>query len=168
MTDDTNTSNFFMLRQLLHATAARILLNKEDADDALQELFIKVWQNGRKDTGESQKKAFLFTALRNICIDMIRKRKLRTTADDCITYNLAATDDPVSRIDARDKIDNIRLISRQLLSGMILKVFELYTFEELDYPEISEKLDISPEVARSYMCRARKILRNHCDNLLND
>lgn len=166
VTDNAKTSDFLALRKLLHHTASRILLNKADADDALQELFIRMWQNERTNVESSQKKAFLFTTLRNICIDMIRRRKLRAETAEQIRND--ETEDTSSRIDDRDRINQIHLLARQLLSGMILKVFELYTIEELDYPEIAERLSIGPEAARSYMCRARKILRNNCNNLLND
>lgn len=168
VTTDAKTSNFLTLRKLLHATASKVLLNKEDADDALQELFIKVWQNERTDVGSDQKRAFMFTALRNICIDIIRRRKLKAEAADYISYRSCDTENTADRIDNRDKIEQIRLMSRQLLSGMILQVFELYTTEGLDYGEIAVRLGISPEVTRSYMYRARKILRNNCNNLLND
>lgn len=169
MTDDAKTSDFLSLRKLLHATASKVLLNKEDADDALQELFIRVWQNGRTDADEPQKRAFMFTSLRNICIDMIRRRRLCATVEILPPdeYSEDGSADTAGQIDDRDRIENIHQLAQRLLPGKMLKVFELYTMEELDYTEIAERLDIGADVARSYMSRARKILKNHCNNLLN-
>ncbi len=156
------------LRQQLHAVASRILLSKEDVDDALQELFIKVWQNADTDAHPAQKQAFLYTTLRNICIDTLRKRKLSAEASEYIRHTATESEMILDRIDNQDKLTNLHLDAKRLLNGLQLKVFELYTIRELEYTEIAKLLNISPEMARSYMCRARKTLREQCDKLLND
>ncbi len=156
------------LRQQLHAAASRILLSKEDVDDALQELFIKVWQNADTDAHPAQKQAFLYTTLRNICIDTLRKRKLSAEASEYIRHTATESEIILDRIDNQDKLTNLHLDAKRLLNGLQLKVFELYTLRELEYTEIAKLLNISPEMARSYMCRARKTLREQCDKLLND
>ncbi len=156
------------LRQQLHAAASRILLSKEDVDDALQELFIKVWQNADTDAHPAQKQAFLYTTLRNICIDTLRKRKLSAEASEYIRHTATESEMILDRIDNQDKLTNLHLDAKRLLNGLQLKVFELYTLRELEYTEIAKLLNISPEMARSYMCRARKTLREQCDKLLND
>jgi len=156
------------LRQQLHAAASRILLSKEDVDDALQELFIKVWQNAETDAHPAQKQAFLYKTLRNICIDTLRKRKLSAEASEYIRLTATESEMILDRIDNQDKLTNLHLDAKRLLNGLQLKVFELYTTRELEYTEIAELLNISPEMARSYMCRARKTLREQCNKLLND
>ncbi len=156
------------LRQQLHAVASRILISKEDVDDALQELFIKVWQNADTDAHPAQKQAFLYTTLRNICIDTLRKRKLSAEASEYIRHTATESEMILDRIDNQDKLTNLHLDAKRLLNGLQLKVFELYTIRELEYTEIAKLLNISPEMARSYMCRARKTLREQCDKLLND
>ena len=168
MLDESKTSYFMKLRRQLHAAASRILFSKEDADDALQELFIKMWQHADDNAHTIQKQAFLYTTLRNICIDTIRRRKLKAEATDYVINTATATETTLDRIDNRDKLTTLHLDARRLLKGTQLKVFELYAGEELDYNEIAERLGITPEMARSYMCRARKTLREQCTKLLND
>ncbi|MDE7144625.1 MAG: sigma-70 family RNA polymerase sigma factor [Duncaniella sp.] len=168
MTTESKTSCFLKLRQQLHATASRILFSKEDADDALQELFIKMWQHADDNAHSAQKQAFLYTALRNICIDILRKRKLNADATEYSRHMDDNMEVPLDRVDNQDKLTNIHYNARRLLSGIQLKVFRLYTLEELSYQEISELLGITVEATRNHMCRARKILREKCKELLND
>ena len=152
MEQDVKTSTFISLRSRLHASAQRLLANADDVNDALQELFVRVWQNkGIADT-EGQRQAFMHITLRNICVDMLRRRRHFEDIDTSAEAQ-AATSNAASRIDAADSVADLR-------------VFEMYAFNEMDYTEISSELGISIDVARSYMCRARKIVRTQCREAL--
>lgn len=165
MEQDAKTSTFISLRSRLHASAQRLLANADDVNDALQELFVRVWQNKSTADNEEQRQAFMYITLRNICIDMLRRRRHAEDIDTSAEAQ-AATNNVASRIDAADRIDDLRIRIRQCMSGIVLRVFEMYTFDEKDYPEIASELGISIDVARSYMCRARKIVRAQCREAL--
>lgn len=167
MEQDVKTSTFISLRSRLRAAAQRLLANADDVNDALQELFVRVWQNKNAAASEEQRQAFMFISLRNICIDMLRHR--RYTADiDTTAETSMPVDDSTTSVESADTIDNLRRNIRQEMSGMVLRVFEMYTFEEKNYSEIASELGISIEVARSYMCRARKIVRTQCREALKN
>lgn len=167
MEQDAKTSTFISLRSRLHASAQRLLANADDVNDALQELFVRVWQNKSTADNEEQRQAFMYITLRNICIDMLRRRRHAEDIDTSAEAQ-AATNNIASRIDAADRIDDLRIRIRQCMSGIVLRVFEMYTFDEKDYPEIASELGISIDVARSYMCRARKIVRAQCREALKN
>lgn len=167
MEQDAKTSTFISLRSRLHASAQRLLANADDVNDALQELFVRVWQNKSTADNEEQRQAFMYITLRNICIDMLRRRRHAEDIDTSAEAQ-AATNNVASRIDAADRIDDLRIRIRQCMSGIVLRVFEMYTFDEKDYPEIASELGISIDVARSYMCRARKIVRAQCRETLKN
>ncbi len=167
MEQDAKTSTFISLRSRLHASAQRLLANADDVNDALQELFVRVWQNKSTADNEEQRQAFMYITLRNICIDMLRRRRHAEDIDTSAEAQ-AATNNVASRIDAADRIDDLRIRIRQCMSGIVLRVFEMYTFDEKDYPEIASELGISIDVARSYMCRARKIVRAQCREALKN
>ena len=149
------------IRRSLHAVARKILISNEDAEDAVQELFVRTWKNGRTDASIEQRRAFLHTALRNICIDILRRRK------PMVEFEPSEPSDSSDRVENRDTVEAIRMAARRRLSGTTLQVFELYSFHELDYDEIASQLNIRVDVARSYMCRARKALRDECQRLIN-
>lgn len=69
-------------------------------------------------------------------------------------------------MEGNDAIGEFRKSVRRRLNGVVLHVFELYSFEQLDYAEIAERLGITVEASRSYMCRARKVMKDECDRLL--
>lgn len=165
MADDSHTALFVALRSKLHACVRRILISSDDADDALQELFIRTWQNGHPDSTTDQQRAYLYRSLRNVCIDFLRRRA-RTEPHETASAEHQYTD-PLDQIETADALEAIRRETRKRLNGMPLKVFELYAFHELDYDEIARILNIRQEVARSYMCRARKIMKDQCHRILN-
>ena len=110
MEQDVKTSTFISLRSRLHASAQRLLANADDVNDALQELFVRVWQNkGIADT-EGQRQAFMHITLRNICVDMLRRRRhfedIDTSAEE---RNIAADDSEIDRakLDYAARVANI-------------------------------------------------------------
>lgn len=151
MKHDQATSTFLALRLRLHRVASAILQSDDEADDALQELFVKTWQRPQSQPG------YYFNALRNICIDALRRRRDNATVD---RIPIAHCDDSIEH---RDTIDHVRNIVDRCLTGNIRHVFELYIYEQLDYDEISDRLGISVEAARTALSRARKIIRNKCE-----
>ena len=165
MVEDAKTPIFLNHRAALGAVARKYLLNREDVEDALQELFIRSWENRRPDTTPEQKRAFLFTSLRNICIDLLRKRRTSPQPLDDATVRDIPSPRP-DRVEQADIAAAVRREAARRLPPQALRVFELYTFDELDYEEIASRLGISTEAARSQMCRARKVMREQCKEIL--
>lgn len=151
MKHDQATSTFLALRLQLHRIASAILRSDDEADDALQELFVKTWQRPQSQPG------YYFNALRNICIDALRRRHGSTVADE---IPIAQCDNSVEH---RDTIDHVRKVVDRCLTGNVRTVFNLYVYEQLDYDEISARLGISVEAARTALSRARKTIRNKCE-----
>src|SRR5664279_1721035 len=59
----------------LYGIAFRILRSQEEAEDAVQEVFIKLWKQGSKIDEYNNINAVAVTMLKNFCIDQIRKKK---------------------------------------------------------------------------------------------
>lgn len=72
MKTDKLTYSFLALRDKLYQSALGFLKNDEDARDALQDTFFKLWKNGPPQS-DSEARNKLFLVLRNICIDRLRK-----------------------------------------------------------------------------------------------
>lgn len=158
MQNDVTTSAFLALRFQLRKAASAILKSDEEADDALQDLFLKTWKKSPERVENN--KAFLFSTLKNICIDILRRRKL--------TYEKSENQDTAyeqSHFEDSDSIKFVHGIIQKHLSGLQRQVFELYVFEELDYDEIALKLNITVEAARTNMSRARRIIRIYCKDI---
>ncbi len=148
---DKPTSTFLSLRLQLRRVASAILNSDDEAEDALQELFVKTWRRPEGTPG------YYFNAIRNICIDALRRRHRNSGVED---MHIPQSDDTVEH---RDTIEHVRRTVDRCLAGNVRKVFEMYVYDELDYEEISQRLDISVEAARTAMSRARKTIRNKCE-----
>ena len=63
------------LSRNLYGYAFRILRNQEEAEDAVQEVFIKLWNMGKKLDEYNSIEALAVTMIKNFCIDQLRKKK---------------------------------------------------------------------------------------------
>src|SRR5450759_1353818 len=91
-----------LVRQLnrnLYGYAFRILRNQEEAEDAVQEVFIKLWNLGKKLDEYNSIGALATTMIKNFCIDQLRKKKHFLQTEDmgqdiiCLLYTSDAADE---------------------------------------------------------------------------
>ena len=71
----------FLLKRLLPKLAAisrKLSVNKNLADDALQEALTTVWKKAEQFQGESKVLTWMYVIIRNACIDILRKEQVRT------------------------------------------------------------------------------------------
>lgn len=157
MGHDILTSSFLNLRSKLHHIALNYLSNDEDAKDALQDTWLKLKSKGNiSDDNEAKNK--LVCALRNVCIDKLRKAKMQSIEDSRTSkslYYIMETED----------IKNLENLLSKGLSPLQQQIFNLVTHEGYDYELIAEELSMSVEAVRMNMSRARKKIREHYKRL---
>ncbi|MFN2315872.1 MAG: RNA polymerase sigma factor [Gemmatimonadales bacterium] len=136
---------------------ARWLLGDDEVDDAVQEVFIRVWQKLDTFAGNS---AF-GTWLHRVAVNLIlRRRQNRGTrrqrfAEDEEGMLRAAS--PPSTPDLRVAIER----AVDLLPAGAREVFVLHDMEGYKHEEISGMLGVDPGTSRSQLHRARMLLRKH-------
>lgn len=157
MGHDILTSSFLNLRSKLHHIALNYLSNDEDAKDALQDTWLKLKSKGDiSDDNEAKNK--LVCALRNVCIDKLRKAKMQSIEDSRTSKLLYYT------METED-IKNLENLLSKGLSPLQQQIFNLVTHEGYDYELIAEELSMSVEAVRMNMSRARKKIREHYKRL---
>ncbi|MDO4319766.1 MAG: sigma-70 family RNA polymerase sigma factor [Bacteroidales bacterium] len=160
MTPDELTSTFIEMRERLHRSAAAILRSDTEADDVLQDAFVKSWQSDHtRDSGH--RRAGLVVSVRNLCIDRLR-RKRATIADPM--PDTADSADPASDLEARQRLDEVMAWMRVSLSDINRRVFEMYVIDDMSYDDIARSLGISVDTARTCVSRARKKIRERFKN----
>jgi len=122
-------------QQQIYYHCRNLLLSHDDADDAAQNTFIKVWQNANQFKGESRLRTWVYRIATNESINLIRKRKPTIDFDeaqpemaDMITEDLYLSG------------DDIALKLQKALCYLPFKqklVFTLRYFEDLSYAEIA-------------------------------
>lgn len=148
MKTDVLTSAFIDLRGKLHRMATRLLRDDEDARDALQDTFEKLWS---RDDIQSDPEARhkLVRALHNTCIDRLRAR--RTVPLDTLGTEIGGT--------CETPVEDIERYERLILNGLTptqRRIYELSARDCLDYDEIARALSMTVEAVRMNMSRARR------------
>jgi RNA polymerase sigma factor (sigma-70 family) len=134
--------------------AHRILNNREDAEDILQETFVECFRNLSSFRFESTFGAWLKKILVNKCINHIKKKKIDLTLCETLPVNVYEEEEEV----VYDTGKIFRGIEK-LPDGYRI-ILTLYLLEGYDHSEISQILGISESTSKSQYSRAREKLRN--------
>ena len=135
----------------------RFAKNREDAEDMLQEGFIKVFMQIQQFRGEGSLEGWIRRIVVHTCINILKKNKKFNESVDIIHANeLMGKDDFIpSIIQAKQVVE----CSRALPLGY-KTVLNLYALEGFSHKEIGEILDIEESTSRSQYTRARIMLED--------
>jgi len=152
----------------LYALAFRILHNQEEAEDAVQEIFIKLWKMGDKLDDYNSIEALATTIIKNYCIDQIRKQKhIKTDTPDDRYQFINSPPTPHEEMEFKESGMIIKTIIETLpenfRSIIIMKEMEDYSYEE-----IAEKTDQNINTLRVTLSRARKLIRDEYNKYQNE
>ena len=144
----------------MYGYAFRILRNQEEAEDAVQEVFIKLWNLGNKLNEYSSIGALATTMIKNFCIDQIRKKKHFISEEGNLQVNqITDNASPYQLMESRESEE----IIGQIIEGLpeIYKTaIKMREIEELSYEEIAEKTQQNINTLRVTISRARKMIRD--------
>lgn len=151
-------AQFELYRQYSKAmfnTSLRILKNVAEAEDVMQEGFLKAFQNIKSYSGEVSFGAWLKKIIVNTSLDALRKRKVEFEDVEGLSVQDYDEDNEVDKFEYQ-----VELVKKSILSlpdGYRI-VLSLYLLEGYDHDEISEILEISASTSRSQLARAKKKL----------
>lgn len=145
------------LADRFYRAAYYLLESQEDAEDAVQELYLKIMKTPGRFANVKEPVAFGMTILKNICIDMIRRRE-RRKAEELQEYMISETSDPNRRAADRDRL-RILLEEIEKLPEKQAAVLKMRTLEGLEYDEISRRTGLSQVNIRVLISMARKTLK---------
>lgn len=139
----------------LFTICLRYSINRAEAEDMLQEGFIKIYSKIDKYDNSGSFQAWASRVVSNNCIDCIRRRpNLYTISDD---YVLHRESKEVQIIDKMIGEDLLKMV--QELPVGYRTIFNLYVMEGYSHKEIGKKLNISDGTSKSQLNRARKLLQ---------
>ncbi len=150
-----------MLQMYAYTLAFRILLNEEDAKDAIQESFIKVWKRLGNYNGKYLFTTWMYRIVVNTCIDKLKEVKKRSEVYLETTNELNATDDSLAN---RELTKQIRLLSKGLPEKQRI-IFVLIDLQGLNLDEASEVLNMPKGQIKSNLYYARKSIREELAKL---
>jgi RNA polymerase sigma-70 factor (ECF subfamily) len=150
-----------MHRDRVHAYAFTMLRNAEAARDIAQEALVRLWQNWEKVDG-SMTRAWLMRTAHNLCIDQIRKAKVRNEESDDykLTIQQDSAPDP-ARLAASGVLGQRISDSLASLTPEDRAVVVMREVQGLPYSEIASALDLPLGTLKARLHRARERLRAH-------
>jgi len=152
----------------LYSFAFRILRNQEESEDAVQEVFIKLWNMGEKLDSYINIDALATTMIRNYCIDQIRKRNSHMQSQiENIDIQLFTSPSPHQQLEDKESYD----IIKKVMEGLPEKYKNILILREIDglsYEEIASETSQDINNLRVLLSRARVMLKNGYNKYNNE
>ena len=150
--------------RLLYRVAYHLTGNEQDAEDLLQDLYLKLWQKRDDLPDETINDAYLATMMRNLFVDQRRLKHVDASAE------LKNEDGPPDersldrQIDARDEVRQMEgLISE--LSERDAKIIQMHLVDDRSYEEIERDTGLSQGNIRIIVMRTKKKLKQQFQNI---
>lgn len=145
--------------------AKRLLVSTEEAEDATQEVLLKLWNGKEKMEGYSNVEAFSMTMTKNYCFDKLKAKQAQNLK---IVHN-NYEDGAVSLQKQVELNDSVHWVSKIIedLPEQQRMVIQLRDIEEYDLDEIAQMLDMNNAAVRTNLSRARKAIREKLTNTHN-
>ena len=145
------------LSDRFYRIAYYILDSQEDAEDAVQEMYLKIFSGSKNMMVVKNPVAYGATLLRNICIDRIRRRNAVRT-EEIQEYIVSDTSGPDETSACRDALKSL-LQEMEKLPEKQSRALKMRAFEGLEYQEIAKRMRLSQVNVRVLISIARKQLK---------
>ena len=162
MTPERFTQDYLPLKDDLYKVAFYILESGADAEDAVQDLYLKLWDAGDALDTIRAPKAYCISLLRNICID--RLRRYRPDGEEKIPQRAADDSLQDERMNERQKIE-AAIKQMSSLSDNERIVLKMKVFDDLSYEEIQKRTGLSQLSMRVHLSNARRKIRKAIERI---
>ena len=157
MTESAFNRDYLPLAPTLYRIAFYILEDQSEAEDAVQELYLKLWESGGALDHISNPKAYCIRVLRNLCLDRMRRARHLEFPQQMPDEDFVPA--PDERIDSRARLDKV-LEAVKALPERQRKVLVLRTVDGLSYEEIAAQTGINYLTCRVLLSQARSKLKS--------
>ena len=143
------------LQDKLYSFALRFLGDSEDAKDAVQEVFLKLWKLRNSLDSYRSLVAFAMTVTRNHCLDRIKAKRTIPIEDNKVYSSQNVNITPGDILEIKDLAEIVRKIINELPENQ-RSVIQLRDIDGYDNQEIGEILKMDANNVRVLLSRARK------------
>ena len=147
------------IKDKLYRLAKTMLQNNEDAEDAVQEIYMKLWKTNEIIKDLKSPEAYAMKVMKNLCLDKIRARKNKYMVE--IKEHEIEKDHftPFNKV----SFDNLRELMLKLFSTLPEQqrmIIHMRDIEHYSYEEIEEMTGMNVNAIRVNLSRARKSVRS--------
>lgn len=137
--------------------AKRLLVSHEEAEDATQEILLKLWNNKEQIKEYKNIEAFSMTMTKNFCLDKLKSKHSQNLK--IVHNNYQDNNESLQKqVELNDSLDWVSKIMEELPEQQKI-ILQLRDIEQYDYNEIAKMLDMNETAIRVSLSRGRKTLR---------
>lgn len=155
MSEKNLTDVFTKWRSRFLRQALRMLPSEEDAEDVLQDAFLKLWPLANRIKSEEEATALTSTTVRNLSIDRYRSNQRMKPAEHLELAESLVEDDAGTD----ERMQLVEDIMERVLTPVQRSIFRMREFEQLSYEEVAKKMNMQQPAVRMQLSRARKAIR---------
>jgi len=149
-------STILPYKDKLYRLAKRLLVSSEEAEDAVQEVFLKLW-NGREKIGNYKNpEAFAITMTKNYCFDRLKSKQASNLK--IVHSNYHGSENLEKSVEANDGVQLVFKIM-ETLPKQQKTILQLRDVEQFEFSEIAKMLETNETAIRVALSRARKAVR---------
>ncbi len=140
--------------------AKRLLVSSDEAEDATQELYFKLWKNKSKIEGYDNVEAYAMMMTKNYCLDQLKSKR----ASNMTLVHSNYKDESSSTLETNVEFKDSASIIKRMMNDLPEKqrtIIQLRDVENYEYHEIGEIMNMEPTAIRVALSRARKTLREN-------
>ena len=157
MSQERFKAEILPLREKLFHIAQRILVEEQEAEDAVQEVLLKLWHTRESLENYENPAAYATTVTKNHCLDRLKVKNRQESLNDSY-FERAANDNPYLQLERKNTNEILQKIIERLppLQQATIKMKDI---EEFEVEEIAEITGTTVEAVRVNLSRARKKVR---------
>jgi RNA polymerase sigma-70 factor (ECF subfamily) len=141
----------------LFRIAKRLLVSTEEAEDATQEVLVKLWNKNESLQQYNSVEALAMTMTKNYCLDQLKSK--RASNMKIVHNNFTDREAGLQQqVEDKDTWDWVERIINDLPQQQKL-IVQMRDIEEMEFEEISKILDMNESAIRTALSRARKTIR---------
>ncbi len=145
----------------LYTVAVKYLRSKDLADDAVHDIFVKLWDNRDKLEKSGSLSGFLFTSIKNHVLNMVSARKRKLKKKIKLAYEKDQDHEQAGKNIPFSKYQKLYQEAVNKLPEARKKVFILRVEDGLTNQEVADYLDISIHTVKSQYYKASKFIRHY-------
>ena len=142
----------------LYRFALAYLMNRELAEDVVQEVFCSLWTSSLSIPESTHLKSYLYASVKHACLDYFKHLQVIDINQDKLTEALIFSG-TIEYEDNEDLLEKVKACLDKLPEQQ-RRVLELKVFRDMSYREIAETLNISELTVHTHIKRAYKFIRS--------